>query len=65
MLKVEKMTSKFTNPVPAGTNVTCSGTVTEKHFISPGKNFVIVELKAENQDGGLLGMCKAKIVFPD
>ena len=65
MLKVTKMTSKFTKPVPAGTKVTCSGTVIEKHIISPGNNFVIVDLKAENQDGELLGMCKARVVFPD
>ncbi|MBW1785033.1 MAG: MaoC family dehydratase [Deltaproteobacteria bacterium] len=65
MLKVSKMTSRFTKPVPAGTIVICSGSVTEKHIISPGKNFVIVDLKAESQDGELLGMCEARVVFPD
>jgi 3-hydroxybutyryl-CoA dehydratase len=65
MLKITKMTSRFTKPVPAGTTVKCSGVVSEKHFIYKGENFAVVDLKAENQNGELLGLCRAKIVFPD
>lgn len=65
MLKITKMTSKFTKPVTAGTRVNCSGVVSEKHPICPGKNFVVVDLKAENQDGELLGLCRTTVVFPD
>jgi acyl dehydratase len=64
-LQIRKMTSKFFWPVLAGWTVTCSGIVSEKHFISPGKNFVVVDLKAENQDGRDLAVCRTEIVFPD
>ena len=62
---ITKITSKFLRPVPAGTTMTCSGIVSEKHVIRPGKHFVVVELKAENQDGDLLGVSQAEIVFPE
>lgn len=65
MLKITKMISKFTKPVVAGTTVNCSGVVSEKHPICPGKNFVVVELKAEDQNGELLGLCQTTVVFPD
>lgn len=63
--RITKMTSKFFWPVLAGWTVNCTGTVTEKHVISPGKNFVVVELKAENQEGQGLAVCRTEIVFPE
>jgi acyl dehydratase len=65
MLKITKMVSKLLVPVLAGWKVTCSGVITEKHVLSPGKNYVIIELTAENQDGVLLGVCTTEVVFPD
>jgi len=65
MLKITRMQSKFVRPVPAGTTVTCTGVISEKHVISPGKNFVVLELKAENQNNEILGLCKTTVVFPD
>jgi len=65
MLKITKLSSKFVRPVPAGTTMTCSGVVMEKHVISSGKNFVVVDLKAENQEGELLGLGQVEVVFPD
>lgn len=64
-LTIRKITSKLTQPVPAGSTVTCSGIVSEKHVIRPGKHFVVVDLKAENQDGNLLGVCQVEVVFPE
>lgn len=64
-LNIRKMTSKFFWPVVAGWTVKCSGVVTEKHVISPGKNLVVVDLKAENQDGKELAVCRTEMVFPD
>jgi len=32
---------------------------------TPGKNFIVVDLKAENQDGELLGLGQVEVVFPD
>jgi 3-hydroxybutyryl-CoA dehydratase len=64
-LRIRRMTSKFLWPVLAGWTVTCTGVVSEKHLISPGKNYVVVDLKAENQDGRHLAMCRAEVIFPD
>jgi len=65
MLRVSKITSKFTKPVEQEWTVTCTGVITEKHYISKGKNFVVVEVKAENQDKELLGLSQIEVVFPD
>jgi len=65
MLKITKITSKFTHPVQAGWTVKCSGIISEKHVIARGKNYVIVDVKAENQDGTLLGLVQAEVLFPD
>ncbi len=64
-LKITKMNSKFFWPVLAGWTVKCSGVVAEKHVICPGKNYVLVDLKAENQDGRELAKCRTEVVFPD
>lgn len=64
-LKIRKMTSKFLVPVRAGWTLKCTGVISEKHPICPGKNFVVVDLKAENQAGQLLALCQTEVVFPD
>ncbi len=64
-LKITRLTSKFFWPVLPGWTVKCSGVVSEKHVISPGKNYVVVELKAENQDSRDLAVCRTEVVFPD
>jgi acyl dehydratase len=64
-LMISKMASKFLFPVLAGWTVECSGVVAEKHVISPGKNFVVVDLRAQNQDGRELAVCRTEIVFPE
>jgi len=65
MGKITKATSKLIRPVQGGWTVKCSGVVAEKHVISPGKNYVVIELKAENQDGNLVGICQTEVVFPE
>lgn len=65
MLKIAKITSKFTRPVEQGWEVRCTGFVSEKHFITKGENFVIIQVKAENQNGDLLGLSDFEVVFPD
>jgi 3-hydroxybutyryl-CoA dehydratase len=65
MLMIRKSESKLIFPVLAGWTVTCTGIIAEKHVICPGKNYVVIDLEAKNQDGQLLGVCKAEVVFPD
>jgi len=65
MLKVRKIDCKFTRPVEADWTVKCTGVVSEKHYIHKGKNFVVLDVKAENQNGDLLGLSRVEVVFPD
>ena len=65
MGRVKKMESKFVKPVPASWTTTCTGIVTEKHVISPGSNYVVVELTATNQNGDTVAVAEAEVVLPD
>jgi len=65
MLKITKMTSKFIRPVLAGWTLKCSGVILEKHIIYPGKNYVSIDLKAENHMGELVAICQTEVLFPD
>lgn len=65
MLRVSKITSKFTKPLEQGWTVTCTGVITEKHYISKGKSFVVVEVKAENQNKELVAFCEVEVLFPE
>ena len=65
MLKITKTDSKFLVPVRAGWTITCTGVISEKHVIFPGKNYVVVDTKAENQDGQLLAVGQTEVEFPD
>ncbi len=65
MGKITETDSKLIRPVQGGWTVNCSGIISEKHVITPGENFVIVDLKAENQDGDVLAIGQAKVVFPE
>ena len=65
MLKITKSTAKFVRPVQPGWTVKCTGVISEKHVISPGKNYVVIDTKAENQDGELLAIGQTEVLFPD
>jgi acyl dehydratase len=65
MLKVTKVTAKFTKPVEQEWTITCTGVISEKHYISKGKNFIVVEVKAVNQAGQLVALGEVEVVFPD
>ncbi len=64
MLKIRKTTSKFVRPVEQGWTVKCTGIISEKHVICPGKNYVVIDTKAENQDGELLAIGQTEVIFP-
>jgi|YNPNPStandDraft_1061719.scaffolds.fasta_scaffold00881_12 3-hydroxybutyryl-CoA dehydratase len=65
MLKITKTESKFVKPVLPGWTITCKGVVSEKHVICPGKNYVVIDVRAENQDGELVGLSRTEVQFPD
>ena len=64
-LKIAKLSAKFTRPVAPEWIIKSTGVVTEKHVICKGKNYVIVETKAVNQDGEMVALGEAKVLFPD
>ena len=65
VLKIRRAAVKFTFPVLPGWTVRSRGTVIEKHVIAPGQNYVVVKVKAENQEGLLVGVAEYEIAFPD
>jgi acyl dehydratase len=61
---IRKMDVKLIKPVPPNSRLTFGGIVSEKHIISKGKNFVVVEVHAKNQDNEMVGLCKAEVSLP-
>lgn len=65
MLQVTKIITKFTKPLEQEWTITCTGVISEKHYISKGKNFVVVDVKAENQKKELVALSQIYVGFPD
>lgn len=65
VLKIRKASVKFTYPVLPGWTIRCHGYIAEKHVITRGRNFVVVKVKAENQDGLVVGLSEFEVEFPD
>lgn len=64
-LRISAFDAKLIWPVIAGSTVTCTGVISEKHIICPGKNHVVVDLEAVDQNGKLVAAGSAKVMFPD
>lgn len=62
--KVSKIDAKYIKPVLPGDVITSGGVVTEKHFHGPGKNFVVVEIYAQNQNGEKVAVGEAEVILP-
>jgi acyl dehydratase len=61
---VTKIDAKYIKPVLPGDVITSGGTVTEMHFHGPGKDFVVVEIFAQNQNGEKVAVGEAEIILP-
>jgi acyl dehydratase len=62
--RVSKIDAKYIKPVLPGDVITSGGVVTEKHFHGPGKNFVVVEIYAQNQNGEKVAVGEAEAILP-
>ena len=62
--KITKIDAKYIKPVLPGDVITCGGIVTEKHYHGPGKDFVVVEIFAQNQNGDKVAVGEAEIILP-
>ncbi len=65
VLRIRKASVKFTYPVLPGWTIRSHGYIAEKHVITPGRNFVVIKVKAENQDGVVVGLSEYEVEFPD
>jgi len=61
---VTKIDAKYIKPVLPGDVITSGGTVTEKHFHGTGKNFVVVEIFAQNQNGEKVAVGEVEAIIP-
>lgn len=62
--KITRLDAKFIKPVLPGDVITAGGEVSEKHFMGPGKNYVVVDIFAENQNNEKLAVGTADVVLP-
>jgi len=61
---VKRMETKLIKPVPVGSTITCGATVTEKHTFGGDRNFVTLDIWAQNQDGEKVGVGEAEVILP-
>jgi len=62
--KVTRIDAKYIKPVLPGEAITAGGTVTAKHFHGEGKNFVVIEIFAQNQNKEKVAVGEADVVVP-
>jgi acyl dehydratase len=62
---IRSIDSKFTKPTPVGQTLTVSGVVAETHFIAPGRNYVVVDIKVVDGDGDTVGISRVDVALPD
>ena len=62
---LKSLETKFIRPVLPGDTITFRGVVTEKHPGRGDKNFVVVDLHADNQDGARFAVGTAEVILPN
>ena len=55
--QITRMKSKFTKPVWVGQTLSLTGVVQDLHYIYPGRNYAVINVKATDSDGELVGFC--------
>jgi acyl dehydratase len=55
--QITRMKSKFTKPVWVGQTLSLTGSVQDLHYIYPGRNYAVINVKATDSDGELVGFC--------
>jgi len=62
--RMKRMETKLIRPVPVNTSCAYGATVTEKHPIGKGNDFVTLELWARDQDGNSVAVGTADVYLP-
>lgn len=63
-VQIRRMRSKFTKPVWVGQQVAFQGAVKETHRLTPGHNYVVVEVTATDSEDDLVGLCDFDVNLP-
>jgi acyl dehydratase len=63
--QIRAIDSTFTKPTPAGQSLTAFGIVTEAHEIAPGRNYVVVDVRAVDNDGDTVGVSRIEVLLSD
>jgi acyl dehydratase len=59
-----RLDAKYIKPVMPGDDISAGGTVTEKHYHGPSRNYVVVEICAQNQNKEMVAAGKAEVTLP-
>jgi phosphate acetyltransferase len=62
--QITRMKSKFTKPVWVGQTLSFTGVVQDLHYLNPGRNFVVINVKATDSEGDLVGFCDFDVRLP-
>jgi len=62
--KITRLDAKFIRSVLPGDIITAGGEVSEKHFIGSGKDYVVVEIFAENHNKEKVAIGTADVILP-
>lgn len=62
--RLVKLNAKYIRPVLPGDSITCGGVVTEKHYHGPQKNFVTIEIFAQNQNEEKVAVGESEVIIP-
>ncbi len=63
--EIRSIDSTFTKPTPVGRSLSVSGVVTEAHHIAPGRNFVVVAVRAVDDEGDTVGTSRIAVRLRD
>ncbi len=62
--QIRKIQAKYFRPVRVNDTVTAGGKVKEKHFHGPGKDYVVLDIFAKNQNGEEVAAGTAEVLLP-
>ncbi|WP_319825884.1 MaoC family dehydratase [Thalassovita sp.] len=62
--KIRKLQAKYFRAVKVNDTVTAGAKVKEKHFHGPGKDYLVLEIFARNQDGEAVAAGTAELLLP-
>ncbi|TQS46147.1 MaoC family dehydratase [Cryptosporangium phraense] len=63
--QIRTMQTKFTKPVRVGETTRATGSITELHPLGPGRNAVVVAVRATDSTGDVVAVGTFRVAVPD